>query len=564
MNISSRSLGSLFCLLIVLLGTSPARAAIDAAADVAKAASLLARAESNLALVDGSIGHLTSPPAGSAAKLAKLRLDQAFTDLEPAGKLLASAGGAAGAAEATARHAAAAALHGKLTAILTGRPAQPATPSAEPAAPGGARPAASDAASADKPATVRLGYPHADNLKNTLFTLREVEGMTAALTELLETLRPVDDRLSIDFRTTGKALGTIAEARRKAGFVRDGLAKIPANGEGVAEAQQRLADANAALDTSARFFEPLDAELQALIAPANWPEFDADLKRLGELAQMYGNAEMVFQTDRARAAEALAQGEAATAEVVRMAQLYARLIAQRTEMGVRIESAGDHFFSQHAGFVAAAEAQKLVLPGEIRAHLAEADGYANEAVQAQKPMWFTGGIPQCMGWVDEKLALYTVLDAAGGASLAKEVEALRKSLAERAESLRALIIRENPLPSDAFTGADRDAAIAVAIDAWKYQQKEFELLAVRIPAQAWTRETKWTYSNGTWYFVDRSTLQVRLIVADTENPEQAIDRPINVRKDHQKGDTLIGVPMRSFDEALQPNEYLLRTRIPKN
>jgi hypothetical protein len=33
----------------------------------------------------------------------------------------------------------------------------------------------------------------------------------------------------------------------------------------------------------------------------------------------------------------------------------------------------------------------------------------------------------------------------------------------------------------------------------------------------------------------------------------------NVCKDHQKGDKLYGVPMRSFDEPLGPNEYLLRS-----
>ena len=60
---------------------------------------------------------------------------------------------------------------------------------------------------------------------------------------------------------------------------------------------------------------------------------------------------------------------------------------------------------------------------------------------------------------------------------------------------------------------------------------------------------------------DRSHLQVRLIVADHENSNQAIDRPVNVIKDHQKGDTMIGVPMRSFDEELEPGEYFLKANI---
>ena len=66
---------------------------------------------------------------------------------------------------------------------------------------------------------------------------------------------------------------------------------------------------------------------------------------------------------------------------------------------------------------------------------------------------------------------------------------------------------------------------------------------------------------GTWYFSDRSRLQVRLLVADHENPDLAIDRPINVIKDHQTGDTMIGVPLWGFDDELQPSSYMLRSKI---
>ena len=185
---------------------------------------------------------------------------------------------------------------------------------------------------------------------------------------------------------------------------------------------------------------------------------------------------------------------------------------------------------------------------------------ADEAVQNQKPLWFTGGIPQTLGWVDDKFGLYAVLDPQGSQALGQEIESRKADIEQRAEALRELIIRENPLPPNRYAGADRDATVAVAIDAWKKQQPEFELLAVRIPSEAWTRETKWVYSNGTWYFVDKSTLQVRLLVADENNPKQVIDRAINVKKDHQKSDTTYGVPLRSIDETLQPSEYLLREK----
>ena len=353
----------------------------------------------------------------------------------------------------------------------------------------------------------------------------------------------------------------ITETRRQAGFVEKGLAAIPANGEGVAEAKARLETARAQLDSAAAYLEPLNVRLVDLINPANYPQYQADLKRLSELASMYRNPADLFAFQRPSAIEALGQIQAAEAECVRIATVYLRLMEQGTEQGKQIENAGNSFLSAKDAFLKGAADETLSLPASIRKDLKEADGYAQEAVAAQKPMWFTGGIPQCMAWAEDKLALLTALDPKVAAPLAKEVADMQASLRTRADSLRELIIRENPLPADAYVGKDREATVAVAIDAWKHQEKEFELLAVRIPSTEWTRETKWTYSNGTWYFVDRSRLQVRLIVADKQNPKQAIDRPINIWMDHQKGDTLIGTPMRSFDEALEPSEYLLRDKI---
>jgi len=134
-------------------------------------------------------------------------------------------------------------------------------------------------------------------------------------------------------------------------------------------------------------------------------------------------------------------------------------------------------------------------------------------------------------------------------------------MVQREKSLSALIIQQNPLPPDRYTGADRSQVVDVAIDAWKHQQAKFEVLGSRIPSEAWNRETMWQYSNGTWYYVDRSKLQVQLLVADEENSDQAKILPVNIWKDHQKGDSLIGTPLYSGKEVLQPSSYMLRDKI---
>ncbi|MEM7627435.1 MAG: hypothetical protein AAF333_17705 [Planctomycetota bacterium] len=536
-----RWLGCLvFALLMVGLNFNPAFA--DSAADLDKINGLLRRAENNLQSVEQNLAGRTSPPKGSAGKLLANRLNQAYGDLEPAGKLVAGLpAGEAGVAEATQRYNDAAKLYEKLAAVMNG----------------GSAPAADG----PKDGEVKLGYPHADNFKNVQFTFRnKVEAPANQLTKLHAELLPVQDQLTINHRVTAQAVATIAEARRQAGFVQDGLAKIPANGQGVAAAKKQLTAALESIDGSEKYFAPLHAQLMAMIDPAKYPAFNADRKRLQGLSSDYGQ-DWIFTEDRARAAELYQQRQAAHQEVVRIAGAYQRLMQQQTDMGKTIEAVGNGTIGSLTAFDAKIEEQRKTLPASIREDLAEADKYATEAVQNQKPAWFNGGIPQRMGWAQDKLALLLAIDAENGAAVEKEVAALQASLKQRADSLKELIIRENTLPADNFAGPDRDKAIEVAKSGWAVQQPDAEILAIRIPAEAWKRQAKWTYSNGTWYFSDKSRLQVRLIVADPTNPNLAIDRPVNVIKDHESGDTMIGVPFRSIDEELTPSEYYLRNKI---
>lgn len=534
-------------LLLALLAAPLSPALADTAADVSKIEGLLRRAESNLQSVESNLAGRTSPPTGSAGKLLAQRLAQAHGDLTPAGKLvesLASAdAGGPGVAAVTQRYNTAARLYQKLAAIMNG----------------GSAPAADD--DGPKDGEVKLGYPHADTFKNALFTYRsKVETPANQLTQLHAELLPVQDQLTVDHRVTARAIETINEARRQAGFVEEGLAKVPANGQGVAAAKQSLAASLEQIKGSEDYFAPLHAKLMAMIDPAGFPQFDEDRNRLQGLSSDY-RQEWVFVDGRQRAAELYQQRPAAQEELVRIAGVYRRLMQQNTAMGNTIEGIGNSALSSFQAFDARILEQKEALPASIREDLAEADQNATEAVKTQKPAWFNGGIPQRMAAAQDKLTLLKAIDPEGSAAVATEFEAMEASLKNRADSLKELIIRENKLPADNFAGDDRDAAIKVAKSGWAVQQPDAEILAVRIPAEAWSRDTKWTYSNGTWYFVDQSRLQVRLITADPDNPKHALDRPVNVIKDHQSGDKMIGVPFRGIEEELTPSEIMLRDNV---
>ena len=511
-----------------------------ALADIDKVNGLLRRAESNLESVAANLANRTSPPGGSAGKLLASRLEQALGDITPARELLEKIpAGTEGREEAVARYTAAANEYNRLRAIMTG---------------------SNEPAPAQQTEGTKLNYQQEETLSGARFNLREVEAGANQLTTALEKLREVEDQLKIDFREVDGLLGVVENARRKSGFVKDALDKLPADGLGVPEVRQALVNADAKVTTAADFLRPLNEKLRKLIDPANYPEFEADRKRLSELSVMFGNP-MVFQTNRLLAAETIAESQAAMDECVRIAQKYTRLMDQRTDQGKAIEGVGNSFLRRHAEFMATAETERVALPDAIREDLNKALKDANHAVAEQKPLWFTGGIPQVMGFAEERVVLLEALDEELGKQMRAEYEETQKQLQTQADSLRELIIRENRMPRDAFAGEDREKAIKTALSAWKIQQEEFEVLAVRIPAESWARETKWTYSNGTWYFVDRSKLQVRLIVADHENPELAIDRPINIWKDHQKGDSMIGTPLFGFKDKLQPSDYLLKTNV---
>lgn len=516
--------------------------ALSAAGDIEKVNSLLRRAESNLQSVSASLGNRTTPPGGSAGKLLASRLEQALGDINPAKELLEKIpAGTEGRDEAVARYQAAAEEYNRLRAIMVGSDA-PA-------------PAADDSG-------VKLDYRQEEVLKGAQFNLREVEANADKLVENLERLRAIDDQLSIHYREIDSLLGLVENAKRKAGFVKDGLEKLPSDGKGVADTRQRLVNAEAKIVTTADYLRPLNQRLKKLIDPAQYPDFEADRKRLRELSIMFGNSD-VFQWNKALAAETFQQADAAKEECIRIARKYNRLIQQQTDQGVALEGVGNGFLRSHAEFLAKADEVAKALPAEVRTDLDQARQYASDAVAEQKPLWFTGGIPQVMGFAEERTTLLLVLNEEAGKQMKAELDQTKKDIKQQADSLRELIIRENKLPNDKFQGDDREKAIKTAISAWKVQQDDFEVLAVRIPSENWARETKWTYSNGTWYFSDRSKLQVRLFVPDHENAELVIDRPINIWKDHQKGDSMIGVPLWGFEDELQPSDYLLRTKVKK-
>ena len=523
------------------MASAPARA--DTAADVAKAAGLLNRAEANLESVNASIGTRTSPPAGAAGKLAASRLAQAYGDLEPAGALIKDLpADGEGVAAVTARFTAAATLYNRLNGIVTGQ-------------------AAVDPGAAPADGEIKLTYPHDENFKKVLFNLRDLESKVQQLNAVREQFSAVADPLTINFRDAQRALGQVVAARERQGYVQKGLEAIPANGQGVAAAKERLVLADADVGVAEVTLTRINAQIQQALAAVPVADLRADRALLGQLNNDYRN-ESAYLYDTPRFIELVNQRPEAQNQLVQIAQKYRLAVMQQTPEGKAIEEVGNATIGALREFDGIVEAQKQTLPDEIRKHLEEAAGYAKQAVEDGKPGWFTGGIPQQMDFADQKITLLEALDPDAGALMRAEYINQQQTQAAQAESLKELIIAANEPPSDRYAGDDREAAVAVAVSGWQVQQPDAEILEVRVPGEAWRRETKWVLWRGEASFYDKSTLQVRLLVADPANPDVVIDRAVNVRKDHQAGDTMIGIPLDDFElTPLTPSDYILREKL---
>lgn len=551
-----RHLAAFVTTLPILLAGAPAVALdlTDAQKQVlSQAESYLKKLETNLDLAISTVPAGTDQPTGSKARLAKMRLQQAQAYIEPAEKALADLP-----ADDESVQAAQSRLDTAKTKAqafedrLNGKTAAP-KPETKPAETK-PKPAETKKPEADPNAKVRLDYRQENLLKGARFNLNQVEGYNKTLYEFVNKVQSTENKDTVNHAELYQAFETIKEAKRKSGFVADSLSPLPANGQGVEEERIRYEAAVESIKNAEAYLTPINERVQQIINPANYPNFRADLERIKGLSSMF-SATYMFQNDRAGAADVYRQRDAAKEEMIRIARAYQLLMIQMTDQGKQIENAGNGMLRSHAEFLALAEQQRQILPGEIHEHMSEANQYAEEAVKEKKPLFFTGGIPQRMEWVDDKFSLYEVLDTENAPALGQEIEQFKASLKKRQEALSELIIEQNRLAPDRYTGADKKTLVNKAKSRWLDYEPKAKILKVVMPIEHWKRTPKWTYSNGTWYFSDTSKIQAHVIVK--HDKRLAVIRPVNLWIDHTSQDKLTANSVFELDFQPQPSDYVL-------
>lgn len=520
-----------------------------------QAANYLKSAEADLSSAAGSAGTADRPATGSRLKLTKMRLDSAAARLAQAREVLSDLPADDEAVSPVSERAAKAATeHERLTSIITPKPKAPVDETSS-----GDEAKADDAPAADpeKPAP-RLHYKQEESLKNGRFHLRASTQLTDQALVVLtrydgEGPKPVHAEIKA-------AIEKITQASAKLKLAAGYLKTLPGDHPDViAFAREGTAENNRMLATHTRL-AAIDQQLSKITDMASYPDYQKDFDLVGDLGRRYNDFEMVVQQPE-RLAQIIQEDGSALQEIQRIAKTYIALAEQKTAPGLAIEKRVNWFYAKRAAFAEKAFAYHKQLPELFEKHIAEVMKLANDGVENKKPMYFgaNSGISQQLTFAEQKLTVLSAFNSEQAKPYQAKLIETRATLRKMAKSLESEIIANNPLPTDRYKGEDRADLIRRAVEGWQTQQKNAQVLTARIPAEAWNRETKWQWWRDSWQKVDRSRIQIQLIIKHDNT--HAIIRPVNLYKNHMKGDTITASPFYSIDDELQPDAYLLLNKV---
>jgi hypothetical protein len=277
------------------------------------------------------------------------------------------------------------------------------------------------------------------------------------------------------------------------------------------------------------------------------------------MGQTYGSPVVILQ-EPATGAHLLEELPAAKSDLEHLRTKYAAPIAEGTPDGRRMDIAVDYLARKLAAFEKFAAAQQEPFRAKLEKDLTDLAALGEEAVAQKRPAYFAGGIPQRVEQLKTRLELMQAFDPTIGGQLAARLAGLEADFTEKQASLREAIIAANAPPADNYQGPDRAAVIAVATQVWKKRQPDAEILAVRIPSQAWEHEILWRWSGTQWYKVDRSRMYLHLILK--YDNQLALMRQITIWKNHLKGDEITATPLWEVDQGMEPMHFLPLAKVP--
>ncbi|MEQ1830861.1 MAG: hypothetical protein ABL921_33245 [Pirellula sp.] len=121
------------------------------------------------------------------------------------------------------------------------------------------------------------------------------------------------------------------------------------------------------------------------------------------------------------------------------------------------------------------------------------------------------------------------------------------------------ILKQNELPSDNYTQADRKELIKLVEETWKKLSPGDKPILVGLIGSDWVRKEAWEIQNRTIYKIDRSRLQ-GFIVLPNDN-KTVVLRHIQLQRDHTNQDKTTAWSISDPKSPIEPTELILRSKL---
>lgn len=384
----------------------------------------------------------------------------------------------------------------------------------------------------------KLDYRQTQALKDATYYLDQTDGILQQIEERSKDWKVGDSKVPItDVDNLISNSERITQYMKNA---KDRFANLP-NHPSVNAEIDRFNAVLARLNASNKKLADVKAGLMGVVNKGGGEEYKNDFARLQEINQMYANPEMIYNQPE-ETIEIIKQLPNVKAERARIAEKYADLLNQPTGDAERMKGVLSYFDDVMKRFTQRADQFANESPAAIKQELDFAAQQAETAVANKTPAYFgpEGGITQRLGFAKTRIDVLTALrpDSNEAKSALAAYEATKAKVADTGKTLEADMLAANRIPTERYSGSDKDQLIAIIKDKWQAEGNGAEPMQIGMNSAGWKRDTRWEWSSGdkAWYKIDKSKTQG--FVVCKHNDEIAAIWYVNLVKDHLAEDRI--------------------------
>lgn len=315
-------------------------------------------------------------------------------------------------------------------------------------------------------------------------------------------------------------LTKIDEAEKKIAAYLSDLEKnqCPADHPDVAAIQKGLADHKSFLEGMRAALQGAGNKAQEMTDISKYPDFEADVKKLEELADVFKMDGSLVQKPVQEVKDLSERFQAEVDWINALPKKYAPLINLKTPEGLKVQAA--HTKAAQSMIAFKGKQDELLTDAEKRfaEQLKMALDTADRAVKDKNPGLFTGQVQRSLEEARLILERVQVVPKDTFKALVQKIqpefEKSQGELASRKEALKEDIRAATKKPEDNYKGADKADLEKRVREEWTKAYSGDQILGILFPMSDWKRTDykQWNMTQLAWGYHSYSELSARVVV----------------------------------------------------